>query len=111
MTIDDRLKLIALQALDRLEPATIDELVYEIQSRAVAEGVLPQSQAVKLERVYVGRDLIANWERTDPPLVQQTDYRPDELAPTGAPLRHAQSRFELTEAGEAEMQRLDRSAD
>lgn len=108
MNLDDRLKLCALRALDRLEPATIDELVYAIREDAVAEGILPESQAVKIERVAVGRDMLANWERADPPLVQQTDYRPDELAPTGAPLSHAQARFELTDAGDVEIERLER---
>lgn len=109
MTVDERLALYALRALDRLEPATIDELIAEIRAQAVTSELLSEPESRKIEHVYVGRDLIANWEREEPPLVAQTNYRPDELAPTGAPLAHAQPRFELTDAGEAEMRRLERA--
>lgn len=107
MTESEWIELYLLRALDRREPAAIDELIGDVRSQAENHGLLARGQVAKIDRVYIGRDLLADWERREPPLAVQADYRPDELSPTGNILSHGRQRFELTDAGEAEMRRLE----
>lgn len=104
----DWLRVYTFRALNRLEPATIEELISDVRSQAATAGILPAGQIAKIDRVLVGRDIIANWERAAPPLVTQVDYNPSEISSTGNVLPGAQSRFALTEDGEQEMRRVER---
>jgi hypothetical protein len=105
VTEHERMTFEVLDTIDRREPVTLDEMVAELRERLVAAGVLQTS--AKVDRVWVGRDVLARLERHEPPLVV-SEIPHEQVDGYGRPLPGAAEAFTLTSAGDHERERLER---
>lgn len=97
-----------LRGLTQHEPAPISTLVAVVQRQAGVDGFLPASQIPKLDDILVGSALM-NFGRAEPPLVD-FGYDPADLLPHGNVRPGAERLWNLTDADDVELERLERLA-
>ena len=108
MTEEEMVEMYLLRALSQNEPAPISTLVVALRQQAEGAGLMPPGQLAKLDDILVGRALMG-WRRSEPPLVD-FDYDPADLLPGGNIRQGAEGMWSMTDAGDVELDRLERLA-
>ncbi len=106
MTADRAIEREFIRALDRLEPATVPELVAELKDALSREGL---ASAGKVDGVWVGR-VLTDWSRQEPPLAFN-DFARDDIDEHGRVASGAARLWFSTEAAEAREAELTRALD
>lgn len=104
MTHGDWIALGGLRAIDRLQPVTVDELVFALRDDLGRSGLVPER---KVDELLVGRDILAAWHKAG---LLETEYAPDDYDHLGRLRPGARRGYFLTDAGGAELHRLERQA-
>jgi hypothetical protein len=93
-----------LAAIGRLEPVTAVDLRAELEECLGLVGLMPRA---KVDHVFVARDLIGVLTRMG---FVEASIHPQDVDGYGRLLRGAAKFYELTPAGDVELDRLDRDS-
>lgn len=104
MTHSDWIALAGLRAINRLQPVTVDELVFALREDRGRSGLVPEG---KVDELLVGRDILAAWHKAG---FLETEYAPGDYDHLGRLRPGARRGYLLTDAGDAELDRLERRA-